>query len=359
MTVNSEILSASIRHSIWLERYRAQVAKKALAELNKANRKLVERIAGELTRIEERGYSLSAATQARLTQLLRLIADDRAEVFSAANDYTADELKDFAVYEAEFQAKMIKQAAMPVAALDMAMPTKSQLYAAVTKQPFRGRLLKNWYAGLAANDAQRVTDALRIGIADGQTTDQIVRQIRGTRALGYSDGVLDITRREAYSMVRTATAHVAARAKEDLIAANDDIVLGEQWIATLDSRTTATCASLDGKIFDIGKGPQVPRHFNCRSQRIPYLGETDIEGTRASKFGPVPESTTYEQWLRGQSASVQDDILGEAKGKLFREGGLKLDRFVDGSGREYTLKQLRKRDSDIFEAIFGDDARNI
>jgi len=219
MTVNSEILSASIRHSIWLERYRAQVAKKALAELNKANRKLVERIAGELTRIEERGYSLSAATQARLTQLLRLIADDRAEVFSAANDYTADELKDFAVYEAEFQAKMIKQAAMPVAALDMAMPTKSQLYAAVTKQPFRGRLLKNWYAGLAANDAQRVTDALRIGIADGQTTDQIVRQIRGTRALGYSDGVLDITRREAYSMVRTATAHVAARAKEDLIAA--------------------------------------------------------------------------------------------------------------------------------------------
>ena len=70
-------------------------------------------------------------------------------------------------------------------------------------------------------------------------------------------------------------------------------------------------------------------------------------GTRASMDGQVPEAETYQTWLKKKSAAFQDDVLGPTRGKLFREG-LSLDRFVDQSGKEYTLKQLRSKDSTMF-----------
>lgn len=55
--------------------------------------------------------------------------------------------------------------------------------------------------------------------------------------------------------------------------------------------------------------------------------------------GQVPAETTYDQWLRRQSAAFQDDILGPTRGRLFREG-MTLDRFVDHTGRRVTLDEL-------------------
>jgi len=64
--------------------------------------------------------------------------------------------------------------------------------------------------------------------------------------------------------------------------------------------------------------------------------------------GPVPATTTYDSWMRTQSRAFQEDTLGIAKAKLFREGGLKLDKFVDRNGGELTLEQLAKRERQAF-----------
>jgi len=97
---------------------------------------------------------------------------------------------------------------------------------------------------------------------------------------------------------------------------------------------------------------------NCRSSTAPVVkswrelgidaDEMD-EGTRASMGGQVPKSETYDSWLRKKSAAFQDDILGAEKGALFRRGELPLDRFVDRKGREYTLDELRRRESAAFK----------
>jgi hypothetical protein len=98
---------------------------------------------------------------------------------------------------------------------------------------------------------------------------------------------------------------------------------------------------------------------NCRSTTVAVLKswkEMGIslaeapEGTRASMDGQVAASTTYDKWLRGRSVEFQEDILGVAKAKLFRQGGLTLDKFVDRNGAEYTLDELRKRESAAFAA---------
>ena len=71
--------------------------------------------------------------------------------------------------------------------------------------------------------------------------------------------------------------------------------------------------------------------------------------TRASMDGQVPQDMTYQQWLKSKPAAFQDDVLGPTKGKLFRDGDLPLDRFVDRKGRELTLDELRKKDAEAFK----------
>ena len=68
-------------------------------------------------------------------------------------------------------------------------------------------------------------------------------------------------------------------------------------------------------------------------------------GTRASMNGQVPATMTYNDWLKKQPVGFQDDILGKAKGQLYRKGGLPMDKFVDmKTGHEFTLKELRTKD---------------
>jgi hypothetical protein len=72
------------------------------------------------------------------------------------------------------------------------------------------------------------------------------------------------------------------------------------------------------------------------------LGFSD-GATRASMDGQVPESTTYAEWLSKQSTARQDEILGPERGRLIREGGLKLSAFYNDKGKLLTLEDLRRR----------------
>lgn len=70
---------------------------------------------------------------------------------------------------------------------------------------------------------------------------------------------------------------------------------------------------------------------------------------RSSLDGGVPAKTTYGEWLRKQPVAFQDDVLGTSKGKLFRDGKLPMDRFVDmQSGREFTLDELKRREAEAW-----------
>ena len=144
------------------------------------------------------------------------------------------------------------------------------------------------------------------------------------------------------------------RAYYPLYARNKRLVKGVQWVSTLDGRTSAICRARDGQDYDPEKGPRPPAHPNCRSGTTPVLKswrEMGLSGlppsTRASMNGQVAEDLTYDAWLRKQPVSFQDEVLGQRKGRLFR-AGLKMDRFVNRAGDEYTLDELRQREAEIW-----------
>ena len=345
MSKNEVFLDKQIGHSITIERYKSGTVGKMIALLNRAEKDLIGQISSRLSAIEERGFDLGKDTTKRLDALLGEITAKRKELYAGFESGLSQELIEYSGEEIAFQKKL----AEITISQSLIKPTNAKIKAIVTSQPFRGRILKDWAAGLEANDVRRIHDAIKIGMIEGQTTDQIVRRVRGSRANQYKDGVLEISRREAQTVVRTSVAHVANRSREQLWSDNADIIEGVQWVSTLDSRTSSICRERDNKVYPVDKGPRPPAHFNCRSVMVAAFSE---DGTRASDIGPVPQSMSYGDWLKKQSKAVQEDVLGVKKAKLYRDGGLSIDRFQDKAGNAYTLDQLRKKNESVWNKVF-------
>jgi len=345
MAASLALEDATLRQAVLLESLKSGEAEKFLPFLRELDRRLRE----TLTRQGLTAFQRDRTT-AMLAEVERIVADVLGR-FTA--EVTAD-LRDLAAYEAGATAATLAEAGFRPN-----VPTAGQLWAAASAAPLaagKGQLLAPFLQGFTASERDRIAGAIRLSVAEGQTVAQTVQVIRGTRAAGYADGVLATTTRNAQAIVRTAVAHVGSEARHATYGANSDILAGYQWSATLDQRTSSTCRALDGRTFKFGKGPMPPAHINCRSSTIPVLKEewralNDGE-QRASMDGPVDATQNYYDWLRRQPAAFQDSVIGPARGKLLRDGGLTPDRFaslqLDRRWRPLTLDEMRKLDPEAF-----------
>lgn len=352
MAVNDDLLDASVLHAIDQQGYSNNVVKRILNLLNKTDADLFAKLTIALDN------NLSSLTIARLESLLTSVRQVNAEVYRQIYNELAVEMKDLTEYEGTYQLNLFK-ATVPVE-LSFASIEVQQVYSAAMARPFQGKILKDWADTLEAARLTRIKDAIAIGYVENETIDQITRRLRGTRSLNYKDGLLDVDRRHLEAVVRTAVTHTASFARAKLYEANSDIISAEQWHSVLDARTSTICQARDGNLYDVGVPPYPPAHFNCRSVRVPVIKsfkELGIDAdelpasTRSSMDGQLPANITYPQWLAKKPASFQDEVLGKTKGKLFRSGGLTLDRFVSRQGHTYTLDELRVRDSATFQKL--------
>jgi SPP1 gp7 family putative phage head morphogenesis protein len=216
--------------------------------------------------------------------------------------------------------------------------------------------VKGWEAG----QISKVNDIIKTGFITGRTNAQITQDIAGKN--GYLDNQ---NRKSIKTMVRTATTHTSSLARQQTMEENDDIVIGYEWVSTLDSRTSNICKGLDGKIYkhrDKNKR-YPPAHPNCRSSTAPVLDQRfNVDGivtTRASRGveggQQVAADTTYYGWLKGQGAQGPKgrafvmDVLGKERGELFLDGGLSASKFkqltTDELFQPIPLDELRKKQS--------------
>lgn len=355
-TVNDNLRDRAIQHQIYLTRYTTSVVRKMLALLNRADRDILRRL---------RSRNLPGARtpfqRERLEKLLASLREINSAAYASFNRQLRLDLRELTRYEATFLTNQINAAIL--VDLEAVAPAVGTVYQAAMAQPMQGRYLRDWFRQLSANKAQAVSDAIRLGVVEGETIDDIVRRLRGTRAARYRNGIMAIHRRHAEAITRTAVNHIVTKTRRETFNANSDIIKAYQYVATLDGRTTDICASLDGKVYATREdAPTPPQHINCRSTIAPVvkswkeLGFKKSElppATRASMNGQVSAKETYQTWLKKQPARFQDEVLGKTKGRLFRQGGVTLDRFVDPTGRSYTLAELARREADAFAAIGG------
>lgn len=368
-TLNELFRDAITRRQIYLLHYgQAEVAKinKLLDSTEASVRDQLERRLAAIVR--DSGVEFGPSTTARLQVLENAIRKIRAQAFNEAQPVWTEDLITVGTSEADFLANNLQD--MSPVRLDLVLPTAEALGAIVESQPFQGKVMADWAEKLQADDIATIMDNVRLGMTQGDTTDQIARRIFGSSALNGADGAVQKTRAGVRAITQTAISHIANETRSAFYEANDDIVDEETFVAVLDSHTTEICASLDGTTYPVGEGPVPPMHWNCRSVRVGVLKgsnllgmrpanasiKNDMEGMSKSEkadyldsiVGQVPSTQTYAEFLANQTDSFQAEVLGETKAALFRDGGLTLDKFVTRTGRVYTLDELRAAEPAAF-----------
>jgi len=344
--VNDILFDRNIRHAHFLARLSSGEANKIIRFLE---REVYPGLSDLLERRLERARTGSARglhSTKRLQDLQRDIDQLIREGHQAAYSQTVAIMRDSAIVEARFTQKMMGDV-LGTFGISPTMPSTPLLRAIVADSPIRGELLKDHYAGMTARTRSAVKSAINIGLAEGESTSQIVRRLRGSSV--NPGGVLVASRTDARRIVRTAVNHTTTQARELTYGDNSELVKGVRWVATLDSRTSQICISLDGQVFKLDEGPRPPAHHNCRSTTTPVIRSwrelgLDIDelprGTRASMNGQVPAATTYPQWLKSQPIPVQNEVLGRRLATEWRAGRVTVDKFIDSQYRPLSLKNI-------------------
>lgn len=359
-TVNEMFRDAVLQRQILLAQLERGMQTRLMDLLDKTERDIRIALQDRLSRLAGAAFT-SSATMSRLNVLANSIAKIRGGAFDEVGDVWDTELRALAVAEAEYLDEAIKD--MSPVVVETALPATALLEKLVDDLPVRGRVMTEWLQTASAADSQRIMDGVRIGMLQGETADDIVRRILGTKAMDGADGVLEMARRDVTTITQTAISTITNEAREQYYQENDDIFSDEQFVATLDDTTCPECGALDGETFAIGQGPQPPIHFNCRCVRVPVISEASL-GLRPSNaamreeldglskqekrerlaelVGQVPGTTRYSDWLASQSVKFQDHVLGPQRAALFRDGKLTLNRFVNRDGKMLSLDQLRE-----------------
>lgn len=342
------------RHAIFIQRFAGGLANDFLPFLDQLKKEVNNSLMSAPTELQGR----------RLRSMLRELERTQADIYLDYNNSLLGQLELFSEHEIDFEADSLDDVIMS-GSVNLTKPAASQVWAAGNATPLvfpdsnNTVLLKPFIKNWSATEIKKVSNIITTGFVTGETNEQIARKITG------KGGTLDKqTRANNRAVVRTATNHISAIAREEMMLENDDIVIGYEWVSTLDSRTSNQCKSLDGQVFkfkDSGFKPQPPIHVNCRSTTAPVLDARfsldDGTETRASKGAEggqqVKATTTYYSFLKAQPKSFIDETIGPTRGKLLRNGGLTADEFaklsVDQKFRPLDLDAMRKKNPMAFE----------
>lgn len=335
-------------HQLELLRVAAGKARSVYALLQELEARLVKLLAGK---------DLTEAGRARLNRVLASAREEAASAFADVRSLHEDQLRRLVSTEAQIVDTVVNDSAghdvfdrvLPTAALDTVASSVLVL----------GAPAKEWWARQAGDLAFRFSQAMRQGLAAGETNAQLIQRVIGKKG---SPGIMEATRRNAEALVRTSVLQASNDARLAVYRKNADVLRGVQQISTLDDRTTDICIAYDHAMWDLDGEPVPPtklpfnggppRHWNCRSVLVPVtkswqeLGlkaENVGAGARASMDGEVAKDTSFGDWLARRSPSEQDRILGKGKAELWRAGKISLSNLLDQRGNPLTLEQLQRK----------------
>lgn len=311
-------------------------------------RPVIEELADQL----RNAVAQTEGRRERLGILMREVDRLLSDSGSAVSQTLRDRLIEFAEDEVAFQQSAMNQ----VSTIETILPAREQLQAAVMGGSLdlvignqsQRLTVEEMIGRFSASNTRELRNVISAGFIAGDTTDQISARIR--------QKVSGRTAAQARTVVATAVNHAATQAKRIFAEENEAVLAGEEYVATLDARTTMVCASHDGEIFPVGQGPQPPLHYNCRSTRVPVPPEDSVlpglEGERPAvvngQASVVSGNKTFRGWLREQPVEFRDEFFskftnGREKRLLFDRGGLNPNDFIDPSGAQMTLAELREK----------------
>lgn len=223
---------------------------------------------------------------------------------------------------------------------------------AVAKLPVDGLTTGDWFKAQADGLSVRTRQTIQKGLIEGKGPAEITRRVLAPQraaiaaAKGAGTPVPPLSRRavsEAKAVTRTVVNAVQNDAtRQSYSQLPRSVSDSYMWMSVLDVRTSAICRALSGRVwkFDDPAAKYPPAHFGCRSTTRALILGVDIS---LSEQKTPPALRNYDDWLRGQTVTTQNEILGPTRAALWREKKMSLADAIDEDNRILTLPQLRAK----------------
>lgn len=209
--------------------------------------------------------------------------------------------------------------------------------------------------------ASKLQKAVTRSILEGKSIENLTRDV--STELGND------LKHSVRRLIHTETAYV--KSQGDLLTYDKLGVDEYEFLATLDSRTSSICRSLDGEHFKLEDAtPGVnypPMHPYCRSTTIVYVAEKD--GTRAARDDEgetykVDANLNYKDWYKKYVLGENIDKKGYNK-NIENNEEIKLDKlkgiFKEDDYKEYLKNISENPNKDIGKLYrnYGDKPSNV
>ena len=360
MNINERVEQELTKHDLDLVRYQNGQIKDAFSTINNLQIEIV----AEIKRAEPR-------SKRELEQLLDRVNEAIDRTYAAMALESIGSLGEFAVAESQavstissrvFRAPIAPKILPKSVALEIVETT-------LAPNDSLGTSIRDRWDRQRDGTKSNVRDGLNYAVQNDQTLDDMLRIIRGNRALQFRDGVMAKSKRGAEMIVRTATDAVTNSARLATYKRNGDTIRGIQANAVLDSRTSVLCRTRNGFAWHMDSGRPFrgtpihfpgppPWHFNCRTTLSPIfkslealqsvldpeLNEEIVK--RGEEFpidgkpAPIPSfQSTFDQMTDAERRR----ILGPGRLRLYNDGKITLKDLVDQQGRTLTLAELKEK----------------
>lgn len=219
----------------------------------------------------------SAPARLRARQLIvsQLTRDELRPLIQARydsiNEAVEDTVNRLVVFEVQTTSELLDAIAgidvTRTDALERELPAtvRNTLLPSVVTSQELSATASTWWLRQATNMEQRLFDQLNVGIVQGEDVRQLVRRLRGSRAQGFTDGLMALSRRDATRLVRTQFASVANTVQVALYDVNAGSLDAIEHLSTLDGRTSLICIGRSGLRYT------VPDHEPI-GHEIPFAG---------------------------------------------------------------------------------------
>jgi hypothetical protein len=375
MALNDDLLDNVVGHRVDLMRFSESVREKILSLLYQIS----DDVQSQINDADLAGITRTSFKIKRQDELLKQIDETIDSAYTQSAKVLAPELLGLAQIEQKYIVKLLNKSIKA----ELASPalTADDLRTLASEVLIQGAPSAEWWDKQLADTQMRFKTQIRLGAAQGETNQQLVKRIRGTatgRTLTLTDGdgeentvkefaggIMDVSTRDATALIRSSVQTISGQVMKAVYDDNQDIMKGIQAHATLDLRTTPFCRAIDGGIWDFDGNPlpespvqipdpgETPYHWGCRTVRVPVTksweelagkkipGLKDVpHSVRASMDGQVPDTLTYNDWLKTKSEDQQKEVLGPARWKLWKDGKATMMDMVDQSGNALTLDEL-------------------
>lgn len=168
----------------------------------------------------------------------------------------------------------------------------------ILKNPWSGKQFSERIWNNTDVLAEKLIEIITLGFMSGKSVDKMAKELQDYTEYG---------KFAATRLVRTETTYMANAAEMESYKECD--VEKYIYVATLDSRTSAICQSLDRKVFKVKDGVpgknMPPMHPFCRSTTRAYLGPDTLKGIKRRARDPetgktylIPGDMSYKQWYQ-------------------------------------------------------------